>query len=85
MDWPPYLLDLNPIEHLWFRLKKLVYEVRPDIKEVGGDVEHVREVLYDALEQAWVRIESKIIEDLVRSIERRVKAVIEADGWYSKY
>ena len=85
LDWLPYSPDLNPIKHLWFRLKKLVYKVRPDIEEVGSDVEHVREVLYNALEQAWVRIEGKVMEDLVKSIERRIKAVITTDGWYIKY
>ena len=59
--------------------------VRPDIEEVGGDVDHVREFLYDALEQARVRIKANVMENLVRSIERRIKAVIAADGWYTKY
>ena len=85
LEWPPYSPDLNPIEHLWYRLKKNVYEVRPDIEEVGGDVEHIQEVLYNVLEQAWVRIEGSLMEGLVRSMERRVKAVIAADGWYTKY
>ena len=41
LEWPPYLPDLNPIEHLWYRLKKNVYDVRLDIEEVGGNVDHV--------------------------------------------
>ena len=32
LEWPPYSPDLNPIKHLWFRLKQLVYEVRLDIE-----------------------------------------------------
>lgn len=85
LEWPPYSPNLNPNEHLWYRLKKNVYDVRPDIEEVGGSKEHIQEVLYDALEQAWVRIEGSSIEGLVRSIEKRVKAVIASDGWYTKY
>ena len=83
--WPPYSPDLNPIKHLWFWLKKLVYTVRPDIEEVGGDAEHVREELYEALEKAWTLIDPKLMEDLVRSMKRQVKAVIKAKGWYTKY
>ena len=59
--------------------------MRPDIKEVGGDKEYIQEVLYNALEQAWVHIEGSLMEGLVRSMEKRVKAVITADGWYIKY
>ena len=85
LEWPPHSPDLNPIEHLWHRLKKKVYDVRPDIEAVGGNVDHIQEILYDALEQAWTRIEAKEMEDLVRSMKRRVDAVIDADGWYTKY
>ena len=85
LEWPPYSPDLNPIEHLWFRLKKYVYDVRPDIEEVSGGVDHIQEVLYDALEKAWTMIDAKIMEDLGRSMERRVRAVVDADGWYTKY
>ena len=52
LEWLPYRPDLNPIEHLWYRLKKKVYEVRPDIEQVGGDADRVRDALWDALERA---------------------------------
>ena len=52
LEWPPYSPDLNPIEHLWFRLKKLIYSVYPDIEQVGSSAETVRKVLYEALERA---------------------------------
>ena len=85
MEWPPYSPDLNPIEHLWFPLKKAVYEVRPDIESVPGGDEKVREVLSEALEEAWARLDRELMDTLIRSMESRVKAVIESEGWYTKY
>ena len=68
LEWPPSSPDLNPIEHLWFRLKQLVYQVNPQIEQVMGDADTVRDVLWDALEQAWQLIDESILDDLVRSM-----------------
>lgn len=85
LDWPPYSPDLNPIEHLWPRLKNLVYQIDSHIEEVGGNVEKVQKVLGKALERAWKEIDPAIMEELVNSMPRLVAAVTAADGWYTKY
>ena len=40
---------------------------------------------YATLEKAWHNIPESMLESLVRSIPRRVNAVIKAKGWYTKY
>lgn len=85
LEWLPYSLDFNLIEYLWYWLKKHVYDVRPDIEEVYGDVDYIQDVLYNVLEKVWTLIDPKIIKDLVKNMEKRVRAVVNADGWYTKY
>ena len=43
IDWPFYNFDLNFIEHVWYDLKKLVYEVNPNIDSVSGFDDIVKE------------------------------------------
>ena len=85
MKWPPYSPDLNPIEHLWFLLKEAVYKINPDIENVTGGDEKVRETLFDALSKAWEQLDEYYLHDLVWSMEKRVKALIKSEGWYTKY
>lgn len=85
MEWSPYSPNLNPIKHLWFTLKKLVYEVRPDIEDVPGGDEKVQEALFAALEEAWQRVDRGLMDTLIGSMKSRVEAVIAADGWYTRY
>ena len=82
---PPYSPGLNLIEHLWFRLKKLVYQMNPGIDQKGGSADTVRDKLWEALERAQHIIDEDILKDLVKSMPRRAKACINAEGWYTKY
>jgi transposase len=86
MDWPPYSPDLNPIEHVWVRLKEGLQRRYPDIAETPGSPETVRKRLAEVLPEIWEKdIEGDFLERLWESMPRRVAAVIEAKGWYTKY
>ena len=76
---------MNPIEHLSFLLREMVYKINPNIEKVGGDNEKVKETLFDALQKAWGQIDEYYLHDLVWSMERRIKAIIASEGWYTKY
>jgi transposase len=43
MEWPPYSPDLNPIETAWSRLKETILVLDPDLANIKGESEEVRE------------------------------------------
>jgi hypothetical protein len=75
--WPAQSPDLNPIEQLWTHIKRRLadYEIPP-----SGIIE-----LWERVEAEWNKIEPKVCQDLIESMPRRVQAVIEAKGGYTKY
>jgi transposase len=83
-SWPPYSPDLNPIEHLWPRLKEMLYELLPYLDDVQGSEEQ-RQLIIDTLPRAWQRIKQEVIHGCLDSINDRLQAVIDAEGWQTRY
>jgi transposase len=57
------------------------------LKEAGmkAVVKKKKPELWERVEAEWNKIEPKVCQDLIESMPRRVQAVIEAKGGYTKY
>lgn len=84
IDWPPMSPDLNPIEHVWWHLKKKVLDMHPELQFMGAG-EEAMAALESALREAWTALPDSLFESLIQSMPRRVAACIAADGWHTKY
>jgi len=84
IEWPPYSPDLNPIEHMWRALKKRLYKYHSYLLSMGN-TEEAREALCTALKTEWRRIPESFVRQLLLSMPRRLRAVRDAKGYYTKY
>ena len=76
LKWPGNSPDLNPIENLWARLKRLVGKKHPSNKQE----------LISAIISSWFHvIDSKDLAALVDSMPARCQAVIDAKGFPTRY
>ncbi|PQE05349.1 transposable element tc1 transposase protein [Rutstroemia sp. NJR-2017a BVV2] len=76
--WPAKSPDLNPIETIWNIMKDYIEEKYPQYHS-----SYIR--LKEAVLEAWDSITEGQIRELIESMPVRCKAVIEADGWHTKY
>jgi len=83
-DWPPFSPDLNPIEHIWHHLKKLVLNTHPELEGMGKGEEAIQ-ALEQALIEAWNALPDSLFEQVADSMPYRVAAVVKAKGWHTKY
>ncbi|RPA90714.1 hypothetical protein L873DRAFT_1716878 [Choiromyces venosus 120613-1] len=82
---PPYSSDLNQIEHIWSLVKNLLQKFYPELYKFKGHVEVVKKQIEDAIIHCWELLLPEMFEQLAETMVHRGKAVIEADGWYTKY
>ena len=74
---PPYSPDLNPIEHVWARMKR----------KLSDKIYGTTPLLTQAILEAWQEIERdrEFLRALTLSMPRRLDAVITAGGGPTKY
>lgn len=84
MDWPPYSPDLNPIEHLWHRLKRIMYKEYPQFNNLGKSIEEMA-AFYRALKKAWLKIPKSLIKKVILSMPNRLGACRKSRGQQTKY
>lgn len=78
LDFPPYSPDLNPIENLWHYIQERV-DRRP--------AKNVSE-LETVIREEWIKYDEgnkETLRNLAHSMVQRCQAVIDANGWHTKY
>lgn len=75
--WPSNSPDLNPIEHVWAYLDKAV---RARSKSFSSP-----DKLWEIVEEEWYKIPFSYIESLYFSMCSRIKEVIKAKGFNTRY
>ena len=77
MKWPGQSPDLNPIEHLWDELERRIRKQKPPPKSEAE--------LFRLLQKEWEEIPESVYQNLILSMNNRVKAVLTAKGYATKY
>jgi len=76
-NWPSQSPDLNPIEHLWSESERRIRRCSKNVTSINE--------LESALQEEWSKITSNVLMKLIESMPRRIEAVIENNGWPTKY
>jgi transposase len=76
-NWPPQSPDLNLIENLWAELERRLKKVSHKIKDMQS--------LKDQLKKQWDEMSLEFITGLVWSMPERCQAVIDAEGYPTRY
>lgn len=77
IDWPPYSPDMNPIEHVWHWMK------------LKMETEYPTPNSAEEIEQYFMEIRGSITPEMCarwcENYEKRLRAVVCANGGYTKY
>jgi hypothetical protein len=84
IDWPAHSPDMNPIEHVWRAMKAILHRSHPELYTLKNNEIDV-EILKVWIVDAWNAVPQELIDKLILSMPRRLKALRKAKGWYTKY
>jgi transposase len=76
LRWPSRSPDMNPIEHVWSFLKRAIQRENPP--------DSLRQ-LREALHNAWQQLPQRLLQQLILGMPRRITALIQARGGYTRY
>ena len=77
VPWPAMSLDLNPIGHIWNKLGRRIKAREPHVQNIRQ--------LEATMLQEWQQLSQQDIRRLAGGMRRRVEAVIQARGGYTRY
>lgn len=78
MKWPFCSPDLNPIEQLWAIMKDWITEHSPDYTRDQAENKFI-------IEEIWDAILLEHLYNLAASMPDRMQAVVDANGWHTRY
>ena len=86
MKWPANSPDLNLIEHLWSQLKAKFHKAWEALGSGRISRDSGAMAIYvEMLKRIWKEELAEVAMELVKSMSRRIKAVIKAKGGHTKY
>ena len=77
VPWPAMSPNLNPIEHNWDMLGRRIQAREPPVQSIRQ--------LEAALHREWQQLSQQSIRRLTGGMRRRVEAVIQVRGGYTRY
>ena len=83
-EYPPNSLDLNPIEHCQNQIKTWLRQNKPELllnRKSDKAFKRLEKAIYEAQEE----LPDSIVKSLTSSMPDRVQAVINANGWHTRY
>lgn len=80
IQWPAYSPDLNIIENFWVILKRRINQ-----EDRAYNKEQLWNNISASMEDLWNEKTTSMIQNLFKSMPRRLQAVIEANGGHTKY
>ena len=85
MKWPAQSPDLNPIENLWADFKARFHKRFTELFNHPSKSVEARYRYSAVLEEVWYTQGQEMIDALLESMPKRVQAVLEANGGWTKY